>query len=78
MLAGSYASWLSSVSEGGAAELARACIRAAGSALPRSPAPAALALRKLCADCPAPAAALAHDIVLAAQVPTSNSTLPTS
>ncbi|XP_041976423.1 importin-13 [Aricia agestis] len=63
---GSYASWLGSLEgeEGGAAAaLAGACVRAAGAALPHSPAAAALALRKLCADCSAPAAALAADIV---------------
>ncbi|XP_047020065.1 importin-13 [Helicoverpa zea] len=62
---GGYASWVSSVSE--ARELGRACVRAAGAALPRCPPAAALALRKLAADCSAPAAALAPDIVQAAQ-----------
>ncbi|KAJ8732601.1 hypothetical protein PYW07_015200 [Mythimna separata] len=67
---GGYASWVSSVSEG--RELGRACVRAAGAALARCPPAAALALRKLAADCSAPAAALAPDIVQAAQTFQSN------
>ena len=63
---GSYASWVSSVSE--VRELGPACVRAAGAALQRCPPAAALALRKLAADCSGPAAALAPDIVQAAQV----------
>ncbi|CAG9785207.1 unnamed protein product [Diatraea saccharalis] len=59
---GSYASWLSSLGSRGSA-LAAECVRATGGALQRSPAPAALALRKLCADCAAPAAHVAPDIV---------------
>ncbi|KAH9641375.1 hypothetical protein HF086_012662 [Spodoptera exigua] len=47
--------------------LGRECVRAAGAALPRCPPAAALALRKLAADCSGPAAALAPDIVHAAQ-----------
>ncbi|XP_026729425.1 importin-13 [Trichoplusia ni] len=62
---GGYASWVSTSGQSG--ELGRACVRAAGAALPRCPAAAALALRKLAADCSAPAAALAPDIVQAAQ-----------
>lgn len=49
-------------------ELGLAMVRAAGAALAKSPAAAALALRKLAADCSAPAAALAPDIVHAALV----------
>lgn len=71
---GGYASWLSS--EGGgpgegagatASALGGACVRAAGGALARCPAAAALALRRLCADCAKSAADLAPDIVRAAQ-----------
>ncbi|KAJ0180029.1 hypothetical protein K1T71_004620 [Dendrolimus kikuchii] len=64
---GAYASWLSSVGGGRWSSLGSECVRAAGGALPRCPASAALALRKLCADCAAPAADLAPDIVNAAQ-----------
>ncbi|XP_050342429.1 importin-13 isoform X2 [Nymphalis io] len=60
---GAYASWLSSLEGGAGAALGRECMRAAGAALQRCPAPAALALRKLCVDCAAPAAALVADVV---------------
>ncbi|KAJ2939643.1 hypothetical protein O0L34_g14363 [Tuta absoluta] len=73
---GGYASWLSSVggagggasTAGGArgAALGEQMIMAAGAALQRCPAAAAHALRRLCADCSAPAATLAPDIVRAA------------
>ncbi|KAM3962967.1 LOW QUALITY PROTEIN: importin-13-like protein cdm [Aphomia sociella] len=63
---GAYASWLSSVEGARSVALGSECVRAAGAALQRCPASAALALRKLCADCSAPAAALAADIVHAA------------
>ncbi|XP_045765024.1 importin-13 isoform X1 [Maniola jurtina] len=64
---GAYAAWLSSVQSPQTAALGRECMRAAGAALQRCPAPAALALRKLCVDCTAPAAALVADIVQVAQ-----------
>ncbi|XP_046960638.1 importin-13 [Vanessa cardui] len=60
---GAYATWLSSLESAEGAALGRECMRAAGAALQRCPAPAALALRKLCVDCAAPAAALVADIV---------------
>lgn len=66
---GGYASWVSSANEG--RDLGRACVRAAGAALQRCPPAAALALRKLASDCSAPAAALAPEIVQAAQVTNS-------
>ncbi|CAH0407640.1 unnamed protein product [Chilo suppressalis] len=68
---GSYASWLGSL-EGGGCVLAAELVRGAGGALARSPAPAALALRKLCADCAAPAASVAPDIVHIARVHLQN------
>ncbi|KAL0892361.1 hypothetical protein ABMA27_015496 [Loxostege sticticalis] len=64
---GSYASWLSSIPGSRGTALGSECVRAAGAALQRCPAPAALALRKLCSDCAAPAAAVAADIVQIAQ-----------
>ncbi|XP_068630418.1 importin-13 [Battus philenor] len=64
---GGYASWLGSIESQEGSELSRECITAAGAALQRCPAPAALALRKLCTECSAQAAALAADIVAAAQ-----------
>ncbi|CAG9560300.1 unnamed protein product [Danaus chrysippus] len=64
---GFYASWLSSMEGPQGTELGRECMRAAGAALQRCPAPAALALRKLCLDCAAPAAELVADIVQLAQ-----------
>ncbi|XP_028161077.1 importin-13 isoform X3 [Ostrinia furnacalis] len=64
---GSYASWLSSIPGARGAELGGECVQAAGAALQRCPAPAALALRKLCSDCTAPATAVASDIVQIAQ-----------
>lgn len=66
---GSYASWVGSVTEKAAVSegIGEACVRAAGAALAKSPPAAALALRKLAADCGAAAAALAPDIVNAAQ-----------
>ncbi|XP_023951807.1 importin-13 isoform X2 [Bicyclus anynana] len=64
---GAYASWLSSVQSPQSALLGQKCMRAAGMALPRCPAPAALALRKLCVDCYVPAAELVADIVHVAQ-----------
>ncbi|XP_004926531.3 importin-13 [Bombyx mori] len=65
---GGYASWLSSVSgQERCAALGLSSVMAAGAALQRCVAPAALALRKLCADCSAPAADLAPDIVHAAR-----------
>ncbi|CAH2107560.1 unnamed protein product [Euphydryas editha] len=64
---GAYATWLSTLEGAEGAALSRECMRAAGAALPRCPAPAALALRKLCLDCSAPAAALVADIVHVAQ-----------
>ncbi|CAG5035822.1 unnamed protein product [Parnassius apollo] len=64
---GGYASWLGSIETLEGSELARECITAAGSALQRCPAPAALALRKLCTECSSQAALLAGDIVNAAQ-----------
>ncbi|KAI5630766.1 importin-13 [Phthorimaea operculella] len=73
---GGYAAWLSSVGgAGGAAStaceargaaLGEQMIMAAGAALQRCPAVAAHALRRLCADCSAPAASLAPEIVQAA------------
>lgn len=66
--AGAYATWLSSLEGAEGAALSGECMRAAGAALQRCPAPAALALRKLCVDCTAPAAALVADIVQVAQV----------
>ncbi|XP_049866175.1 importin-13 [Pectinophora gossypiella] len=70
---GSYASWVSSMGAGRGEEVGAACVRAVGAALARCPSTAALALRKLCADCAAPAAALAPDIVRAALGPVSRS-----
>ncbi|CAH0727885.1 unnamed protein product, partial [Brenthis ino] len=64
---GAYAAWLSSLGSARGAALARECLRAAGGALPRCAAPAALALRKLCDDCTAPASELVADIVRVAQ-----------
>ncbi|XP_022816371.1 importin-13 [Spodoptera litura] len=68
---GGYATWVGSVAgaggEAAVSSLGRECVHAAGAALPRCPAAAALALRKLAADCSGPAAALAPDIVQAAQ-----------
>ncbi|CAH2075140.1 unnamed protein product, partial [Iphiclides podalirius] len=64
---GGYASWLESIETPEGSELARESITAAGAALQRCPAPAALALRKLCTECSAEAAALVGDIVTAAQ-----------
>ncbi|XP_050557334.1 importin-13 isoform X1 [Spodoptera frugiperda] len=68
---GGYATWVGSVASVSAdaalASLGRECVRAAGAALARCPPAAALALRKLAADCSGPAAALAPDIVQAAQ-----------
>ncbi|XP_052752608.1 importin-13 [Galleria mellonella] len=63
---GAYASWVGSVGEARGAALGGECVRAAGAALARSPAAAALALRRLCTDCRAPAAALAAHVVHAA------------
>ncbi|XP_053603159.1 importin-13 isoform X2 [Plodia interpunctella] len=59
---GGYAPWLQSLDA-----VAGACVSAAGLALTRAPAAAAHALRRLCVDCSAPAAASAADIVLTAQ-----------
>ncbi|XP_072940741.1 importin-13 [Epargyreus clarus] len=70
---GSYAAWVGSLQTEEGEELASACVRAAGGALARAPAAAALALRKLCDDCPAAAAELAEDIVRAAQSPEGRS-----
>ncbi|XP_013134377.1 PREDICTED: importin-13 isoform X2 [Papilio polytes] len=64
---GGYSSWLSSSCSLEEAELARRSISAAGAALQRSPARAAHALRKLCAECDVLAASMAQDIVSAAQ-----------
>ncbi|KAI8428800.1 hypothetical protein MSG28_007472 [Choristoneura fumiferana] len=64
---GSYAAWVSSLEGARGLSLGRECVRAAGAALPRAAPAAALALRKLCADCAAPAAALAAHIAHAAQ-----------
>lgn len=69
---GAYASWLSERAAGSAGDaLAREAVRAAGCALPRCPAPAALALRRLCCDCSAAAAELVVDIVRVAQAQVS-------
>ncbi|CAH2266921.1 jg8826 [Pararge aegeria aegeria] len=64
---GGYAAWLSSVQSPQTAALGQRCMRAAGTALLRCPAPAALALRKLCVNCSVPAAELVADIVQVAQ-----------
>ncbi|CAB3243920.1 unnamed protein product [Arctia plantaginis] len=64
---GSYASWVASVGQTLSEDLGQSMVRAAGAALAKCPPAAALALRKLAADCSAPAAALAPDIVQAAQ-----------
>lgn len=73
MGAGSYAAWVSSLEGARGLSLGRECVRAAGAALSRAAPAAALALRKLCADCAAPAAALAAHIAHAAQVTHSSS-----
>ncbi|XP_013187080.2 importin-13 isoform X1 [Amyelois transitella] len=67
---GGYGALLSSL---GGGSLAAECVSAAGAALARSPAAAAHALRKLCADCSGPAAALAEDIVHCARSSASRS-----
>lgn len=49
-------------------QIAMQALRAAGAAIPRAPPAAALALKKLSAECSALAAPLAAEIVNAAQV----------
>lgn len=66
----SYASWLGGLCATGHSAAAGWCaagLRAAGAALATAPAPATLALQRLCYECPAQAAPLAADIVAAVE-----------